>query len=168
MRILPLLIALLLAVPALADVYRWTDKDGVIHYTDTPPVPGAKPVELPALQTFKPDAPPPLLAPVDPAAAGPVKPTIVITAPAAEDTIRDAEGKVPVSVTATMNSGDGIIYLLDGTPQNAKPTPSTALLLSGIERGEHHVGALLVDATGKTLATAAPVTVYLMPPTVRR
>lgn len=169
MRELLLLVATLTALPALADVYRWTDKDGVIHYTDKPPAPGAKPAELPALQTFKPEpvsaSPAPAEAPVAKASK---TATIDITTPAAEETIRDAEGRVPVSVTAVPKAGEGIVYTLDGVPQNSVPTPSTAYLLTGVERGEHHIGASLVDATGKTLATAAPVTVYLMPPTARR
>jgi hypothetical protein len=167
MRNLALLFAVLLALPAVADVYRWTDKDGVIHYTDKPPTADAKPAELPQLQTFKPEALPNLPAPeTTPVKA--VKPTIAITTPAAEETIRDAEGKVPVSVTAVPQNGEGILYTLDGTPQNSVATPSTAYLLTGVERGEHHIGATLVDATGKTLATAAPVTVYMMPPIARR
>lgn len=31
------LLSLGLAVPALADVYRWTDEDGRVHYGDQPP-----------------------------------------------------------------------------------------------------------------------------------
>lgn len=169
MRKLIVLLAVLLAVPVLADVYRWTDKDGVIHYTDKPPAPGAKPAELPPLQTFKPDALPKLAPAADDAAKStkPLARTIAIVEPAAETTIRDAEGKVPVSVAAEPQNGEGIVYTLDGAAQNSTPTPSTAFLLSGVERGEHHLGATLVDAAGKTLATAAPVTVYLMPPTAR-
>lgn len=37
-----LLLAMLMAVPALAEVYRWTDAQGGVHYSDTPPPPSAK------------------------------------------------------------------------------------------------------------------------------
>jgi hypothetical protein len=168
MRALLILLSVCFVLPAMADVYRWTDKDGVIHYTDKPPEPGAKPVDLPQLQTFKPDALPSLHAGPDaPPAAKTVKVSISISTPAAEETIRDGEGKVPVSVTAVPESGQGIIYTLDGAAQNKQPTPSSAYLLTGVERGEHSIGASLVDASGKTLATAAPVTIYMMPPTVK-
>lgn len=36
------------ALPAAAaDVYRWTDKEGKVHYSDTPPNPAVKPIDLP-------------------------------------------------------------------------------------------------------------------------
>lgn len=40
-RSIPLLLAgLLLAAPASAAIYRWTDSSGVIHYSQTPPTSG--------------------------------------------------------------------------------------------------------------------------------
>ncbi|HET6724841.1 MAG TPA: DUF4124 domain-containing protein [Gammaproteobacteria bacterium] len=40
-RILLAVALLLVAASALAGVYRWVDKNGVVHYTDTPPPQGA-------------------------------------------------------------------------------------------------------------------------------
>lgn len=45
-----ILLALLFAFPAAAGVYRWTDAQGRIHYSDTPP-PTAKSSQL-KLQSF--------------------------------------------------------------------------------------------------------------------
>jgi arsenate reductase-like glutaredoxin family protein len=36
------LLALLMAFPAIAEVYRWTDAQGGVHYSDSPPPPSAK------------------------------------------------------------------------------------------------------------------------------
>ncbi len=36
---------LLLASPALAEMYKWVDKNGVVHYSDTPPATPEKDVE---------------------------------------------------------------------------------------------------------------------------
>lgn len=45
-KLLPCLVAAAVAVPALVvaqqTVYKWTDKDGKVHFTDTPPPPEAK------------------------------------------------------------------------------------------------------------------------------
>lgn len=42
MRLAPLLL-ILLSLPAMAGtLYRWTDADGKVHFTDQPPPPGAK------------------------------------------------------------------------------------------------------------------------------
>ncbi|MGQ5487860.1 DUF4124 domain-containing protein [Thauera sp. ZXT1-4] len=35
-----LLVALLLSLPAAAQIYSWKDKDGRVHYSDTPPLTG--------------------------------------------------------------------------------------------------------------------------------
>lgn len=45
-----MLLALLLALPASAGVYKWTDAQGRIHYTDSPP-PTARTTQL-KLQTY--------------------------------------------------------------------------------------------------------------------
>ena len=50
MRALALMLALIFALPAAAEVYRWVDENGVVHYTDKPPAPGAEPAKLPKLQ----------------------------------------------------------------------------------------------------------------------
>ena len=41
-RIAVLLTALALAAPAAAEVYRWTDSQGRVHYSDQPPPPSIK------------------------------------------------------------------------------------------------------------------------------
>ena len=48
MRILIAVLALAAAAPSAADVYKWIDKEGKVHYGDTPPPnTAAKPVDLP-------------------------------------------------------------------------------------------------------------------------
>ncbi|MCK9194239.1 MAG: DUF4124 domain-containing protein [Nevskia sp.] len=167
MRIATLIILAAVALPASAEVYRWTDAKGVVHYTDKPPAADAKPVELPPLQTFSAG---PAAAPSAPdTAAAPVPTHIAITEPTPAATIRDPEGNVSVVVDGAVDSGQGLIYLLDGKPQNAPPTPSSAYLITGVERGEHQISASLVDANGHELARAAAVTIFMMPsPVIRR
>src|SRR5688572_18740639 len=36
-RLAPVLLVALLATPAAADIYQWTDSEGVVHYTNIPP-----------------------------------------------------------------------------------------------------------------------------------
>lgn len=43
------LLAGLLALPALADIYSWVDKNGVVHYADLPPATG----EVKVIQTTR-------------------------------------------------------------------------------------------------------------------
>ena len=42
MKLAPLLLILLAMPVVAADVYRWTDAQGNVHYSDLPPPPGAK------------------------------------------------------------------------------------------------------------------------------
>lgn len=51
------LLAILLATPALAQVYKWVDEDGVTHYSQQPPPGGEAQVINPDISL--PDEPPP-------------------------------------------------------------------------------------------------------------
>ena len=59
-RIVMLAVMLAFAAMASAQMYRWVDKDGRVHYTATPPPPGVK-----ARTMRAPSAPPPAAAPDD-------------------------------------------------------------------------------------------------------
>lgn len=157
--------------PAAADVYRWTDARGVIHYTDQPPAKDAKPVELPKLQTYRAApagaaaAPAPASEQDEPlAAAAPLR----IASPQPDETIRDVEGRIPVALAATLQPGEGLIYLLDGQPQSAEPTQALGTVFSGVERGQHEIGVILLGADGRERGRAKPVTVFLMPSVIRK
>ena len=51
MRVSLLLFSLLTGLSAFAEVFRWVDEDGVVHFSDRPHE-GAETVELPKAQTF--------------------------------------------------------------------------------------------------------------------
>ncbi len=154
---------------AADEVYRWVDSSGVVHYSDKPQAPTDKPVALPHLQTYKPGAAPAGAAGAtdQPGAGRPAASEISISSPAQDETIRDAEGKFTVTVSANPQAGQGLIYYLDGAAQNRQPTPSTAFLYSGVERGEHRVAAALVDGNGDEVARSAEVTINMKPPSAR-
>ena len=156
------------AMASADDVYRWVDSNGVVHYSDKPQAPNDKPAVLPHLQTYAPGATPPGL-PAAPAGASPARPAVAaieITSPEPEETIRDAEGKFTVTVGASPAAGQGLIFYLDGTPQNEQPTPSTAFLYTGVERGQHSIAVALMGANGQELAHSDTVTIFMKPPSV--
>lgn len=170
MRILlMILLAATLASPAFADVYRWTDSKGVIHYTDHPPAKDAQPAQLPNLQTYKPSAPVPTPVPADDSdqSANTPAPPLSIAEPKNEATIRDAQGRISITVATALQPGQGLVYYLDGKAQNDAPTPSTGYLFSGVDRGTHEISAAVVNAAGKELTRSAAVTVFMKPPRVR-
>ena len=158
------------AKPAAKDqVYKWVDKDGVIHYSSQPPTDNAKPAKLPPLQTYK-GGTNPNLGKFDKSATKGAAPgvgsSIDIVTPAHDETFRGGERIVPVAVVVTPQLAEGqkLIYLLDGTPASA-PTTNTSYALTEVDRGTHSVSVTLVDAvSGETLATSPSVTFHMKPP----
>lgn len=157
------------APPAKDQVYKWVDKDGVVHYSSQPPVEGAKPARLPPLQTYKGGTNPNLSKFDKSPAKGSVGPGshIDIVTPSADETFRGGERVVPVAVMVTpqLVQGQKLIYLLDGTPASA-PTSDTSYALTGVERGAHTVSVMMVDGSGNELARSQGVTFHMKPPIV--
>ncbi|MDN5873244.1 MAG: DUF4124 domain-containing protein [Sinobacteraceae bacterium] len=156
---------------ANAQVYRWTDAKGVVHYSDKPHKRAEKPVELPQLQTVNPadlDAALATAKPPDTASASAPSAAPTISTPADGATIRTPGGHLPVAASAQLKPGQGLVYYLDGKAQNGKPTQALEMVLAGVWRGTHRLSVAVVNAQGKTLSRSAPVTVYMKQPHVHR
>ena len=156
--------------PAKDQVYKWVDKDGVVHYSSQPPAEGARPADLPPLQTYKGGTNPKIDKFQAPNKSGNVSigSTLEIVTPASDETFRGGDAVVPVAVMVTPQLAEGqkLVYLLDGTPASA-PTTSTSYALRGVERGSHTVSVTMVDAaSGETLATSTGVTIHMKQATV--
>jgi hypothetical protein len=172
-RLLLLAATLCLADAAHADpVYRWIDKDGVVHYGDRPPANGAKPVELPPLQTMESSGSSAIALPLDePAPAtpayGPLK--LHLSEPQPEETIRGAEAAVTIRVVVdgVLPPGAAFVYLLDGN-RMAGPIREPTYTLAGVDRGSHLVSAAVLAPDGRELGRAAPVIVHVKPPIATR
>lgn len=169
MRIVLFIVALGAAFAAAAadEVYRWTDKDGVVHYGSQPPSKDAKPAALPELQTYRPGTKVPLTALETPKPAPAVAiQEVRVLAPVQDEIFRDPAGIVNVSVAVlpSLPAGAGVIFYLDGAPKNSKPLLTTSTTFTSVERGEHSVTAAVVDATGKELKRAPAVVFHARPP----
>ena len=83
MRRLTIAVALLLLAPvALAQVYKWTDAHGTVHYSETPPAQGVHYTQVTTTGSSRATAP---QAPTDnPASASPEQPAKASTAPVAD------------------------------------------------------------------------------------
>lgn len=177
MRTALALVLLFSAVSVFAadSVYRWVDKDGVIHYGGQPPSKDAKPAALPEIQTYsnrtgnKALPLSPLDAEAKPAGSTTTVKEVRILAPVQDEIFRDPQGvvNVAVSVSPALPVGAGVIFYLDGAAKNARPIAATSMTFNGIERGEHNVTAAVLDATGKELMRAPAVTFHSKPPTAR-
>jgi hypothetical protein len=171
--LLPLLLCVCSAYAA-DEVYRWIDKDGVVHYGAQPPNKDLPPAKLPEIQTYSnrlgnkalPIVPAEILA--KPPAAPSVK-EVRILAPVEDEVFRDPQGIISVSaaVLPALPTGAGVQFYLDGAVKNAKPLTTTNMMFTGVERGEHTVVVAVVDALGKEIARSLPITFHNKPPTVR-
>ena len=165
-----LLLILLAGAAQATEVYRYTDENGVTHYTDKAPSKDAAPAKLPALQTM-----PSLSGKVNTSTSSASAPKVFvpdfslsISSPTPEQTFRNPGEAVEVSVSVMpgLAAGYGLIYSVDGSAQNPDPTLSTSLSLPGLERGSHSIGVALVDAQGNEVASSS-VTVHMKPPVAK-
>lgn len=177
----PLLLALAL-LPAIgtAEVYKWTDAQGRVHYGDQPPTPKAQPLDLPPPQAI--ERAPALAAPAatatdaaqpgsQPAQAAQVRyETLAITFPQKDAAIRDNAGNVAVQLSVSpplqTQLGHRFALSLDGNTVATGADP--VLRLENVDRGTHTLQAAITDDGGRTLATSEPVTFHLLRAFIRR
>jgi hypothetical protein len=163
--------ALLLTVGVQAEVYKTVDKDGNVIYTDQPPEPDAKPMELPGLSVIG-SLPGP--APAAGSSAEQTEDQVTdirelrrgykdfrITSPTQDEHIQGSGNSVTLSWDAryALQPGMAVIFTLNGT--DLEPTVNPSVSLQEIDRGEHTVSARLVDSQSRIIARASPVTFFM-------
>ena len=159
------LILLLVIANASADpIYKWVDEHGITHYGDRPLAANAKPIQLPGLQVFGSSKNLPRRI-SGPAPYGGSGPKIEVTQPGPDATLLQKDGKftVSVAVSPALASGQNLNYYLDGELQNSAPTPSTAFLYIGADRGDHMISVAVLDNGGREISRSEPVIVHLQP-----
>lgn len=157
---------LVLSTTVYADIYKWVDEKGVVHYSDTPK-PGSTPVVLPSPQSYQSD--PNLKSAMgdQPQSGTPATPTrqyqsLKIVKPQPEETVRNNSGDVEVVVSSEppLQAGDKLVVLLDGKAAG-EPQAGTSMTLQNVDRGTHQLQIHVVDMQGKTLNTSDPVTFFM-------
>lgn len=171
-RLFLLTLAMLLwSFAAGAEIYTWVDAQGVRHYSDNARH-DAKRANLPGIQSVEgnPQAMEQLRARAqanrsDDSATDSRLPRL--QRPESQETFRDAQGIVPVSLTiggsTELRDGEQITYYLDGSPIPQSPTNETQLQLGNVQRGAHTLSAALLFR-GREIRRTAPVTFYMKPP----
>lgn len=164
-----LLIALagiLAASVALAQsAWRWTDENGVVHYSDSP-VEGAEPVNL---SEYTRDTGVRISHNSNAAVAVDEDATadsqfeydsIAITSPAAEETLWNIEATLNVTVTLSpqLQPGHQLRAYFDGQPQDV---PGPSFRLQNVYRGIHNLQVEVVDAQGRSLIRSEPTRFYV-------
>ncbi|MDW5378581.1 DUF4124 domain-containing protein [Halomonas sp. HP20-15] len=158
-------------VAGAANVYRTTDAQGNVVFTDKP-VGNAERVDLEPLTVVPSaqlDAAPPRTQRAEPAASRdvgqPFMPysTFRIAAPEDGQTLpTGAAGNVQVqlAIEPALREDHKVRLLVDGAISQSA-LHSSAFMLTNLERGEHTLIAELLDADGKVRHRSAPVTLYV-------
>jgi hypothetical protein len=160
-----------LAAQALV-VYKWTDAQGVVHFSDQP-VPGAEKV----LTNSAPDHAGILgqTASTGPAAAGPKPKTdktlsaakIAIGSPAPEQTFT-GEQSVPVSLSVDIDIKPSwtIVWTLNGAQVPGQAPTATSFTLTDLTRGVYTIEATVTDTSTGESKSADPVTFNVLRPSL--
>ncbi len=148
-------------------IYKYTDENGVTHYSETKPNDNYKEADLPKLSII-PSAPVTTSTATDSTSSDEViDPAEVadfeIIEPVNEQNLWGTGGKLKVSV-GPLNEQQQLRYqvqfVLDGKKQ--KPNDATTQEFSGIYRGEHKVQALLVDRlSNKVMKKSKTITFFM-------
>jgi Domain of unknown function (DUF4124) len=164
LKIVTLLITTTFTVGFLhAEIYVWTDENGNKVYGDEPNKSDhAKPVELEPLTVLQfPKAAEEAVAST-PAHSKQAYSALTITNPIADQTIRDSEGSVSVSlnIEPALAEGHSIQLYLDGAPYQS-PQTSMSFTLSNVDRGTHTLSAKVLDDSGKSLIQARDLSFHM-------
>ena len=150
-------------------VYKVTDADGNVTFTDTPPLSSDATVEehsVHAPNTAKPTettrAPAALAE-----AEEPIRYDTQIVTPADNATIPMGPGNfsVQVSLSPRLEAGENLLLLMDGEPVGT-PQRTPNWQLSNVYRGEHRLQVLRIDDEGAELDASDISTVFVMRPIV--
>ena len=166
MRLLFFIASLSLCLTASAAVYKSVQPDGSVIYTNQPPQPGSKAIELTPLQSIKSVSPASTQAePVPTKSAQENYSQLEITDPSNDETIRENTGHIVVEFNLDpplrTEEGHTITITMDGQ-SIASGVTSTPITLDDVPRGTHSLGVQVVGKDGAPIINAKPVTFHLL------
>ena len=152
-------------------VYKVTDTDGNVTFTDTPPLSSDSIVEEQPVHTpnsAKPTATT-LTPPTSVEVEVPTRYDTRIVTPAENATIPMGPGNfaVQAALSPRLASSETLQLLLDGEPVGA-PQRTANWQLTNVYRGEHRLQVVRLDESGAPVDTSAASTVFVMRPIVNR
>jgi len=161
------------ALGGAAIVYKWTDADGVVHFSDQS-VPGAERIvtssgalhgdSRPVSSSVA--APAPAQVPAKSASTLDFK-QFAIVSPANEENI-PGSGSVTVRLALDpgLNAMQSITWYLNGSPLTDQAPDATQFTLNDLPRGTYTLGATVVDQSSSESKSTDTVTFYVTRPSV--
>jgi hypothetical protein len=171
-RIFFVFVTIIAASAVMAQAYRWVDEDGVVHYSDRPEE-GAERIQLSADDARRRPVPAARTPsrPATPQTEQPATPfryeTLIVVAPAAEETLWNIEGVLSVSLDLRpgLQSGHQVRVYFDG---EARMVPGLSFQIEEVYRGVHNLQAEIVDETGRLMIRSLPNRFYVQQNTIAR
>jgi len=171
MRALWLTAGLLVSLAAASqqDIYRWVDKDGVVHYSDQPGDRNAERIELvnPS-NTYEPDesiGDGAGLA-LEPPESGRYE-SLAIVSPTPDQSFFGADASVAVTaeVGGTLQPDHTLVFFVNGARTPAADGQS--IVLTGLERGTHFLRATILDQNGNPVISSQQITFHVRQPSIQ-
>jgi len=157
-----LYILLLIALPAAAQIYKYTDANGNTVYSDhSPDGVTAQPIELPPLNSVEPQAPsaPPASSTDNRPAARSAYEVLELTGLPSEEALRANNGTFTVNVLIKprLQPPQLLRLVLDDQPCG-QPSNVPILQLVNVDRGEHRLAVQVID--GEAIIQQSPTVVF--------
>ena len=157
------------AQEAKKELWKWTDANGVVHYSDVPG-PGATKVDLHVTEAATAPAVAPTPAPAS-AKAVPAKPPAAATVnytsleiwqPESGASFFEADATVNVRIRSEpgVSTDDRLLLFLDGKLVDGSEN-AIDYSLANLERGAHSVTAQVIDVNGKEKIRSQPVVFHI-------
>lgn len=169
------LVTVMVALPAQAEVYTWTDADGNRVYSDQQAPDGkGQSVEVPKVNTIEPPPEMPSLNRDNSQSADSGSGSqqanyrrLAITSPSDDQPVRANDGSVVLTVETDppLSSRHVLRVEMDGEPTDVS-TPGIGqstyqLVMPNVDRGSHAVAVAVVNARGETLQRSEPVVLHV-------
>ena len=152
MRTVAFTLMLLGCALALAQtVYKWTDENGVVHYSDQPHA-NAEKIKVQSAQTYQAQPAGAAAASNEPAASAQPYRGCAIVQPGADENFANIDSlTIVVQTDPPLRPGDRVYVTLDGAGINNGNPTGAQFNLSPVERGQHTLQAIVRGGDGTVM-----------------
>lgn len=163
-KYIPIVAIFLLVSPLRAEIYKWTDNNGNVHFSDKFHA-GAKTVTIHPTQTYSPQQDQETNIQTTEETKGDASTPytkIIIIQPQDQATLRNNQKIVTVgaAIEPELKKDDALQLLFDGEP-SGPPHTSLKFTLSNVNRGSHIIFLQIIDKSGAIIGSSQPIKFYM-------
>ena len=171
MRIALILLGLAVTLVAQAqEIYRWVDKNGVVHYSDQPDSPNAELINVIEPNAYEAQGSTPGAERGSRGSGEPEDETasyasLSIVSPMPDQVFFGADAVVSVvaDLQGTLQPDHSVVFFLNG---NRNPADGLSADFSGLARGTYTLRASILDGDGRPVITSQQTTFHVRQPSV--